>query len=194
MIVRCDCESIACACIILLCLHLLRLSRGSLASQGFLDAVAYGLAPAIVVRWKLVLMSLYAYFVTGKFVMLTDETKHKAGGAGDEVLPPLFKQYREHSDVDIEMIDSQHSPAGSEVDDHHGHAHTHEDHEDHDFEEKLKMYDVFTDTDSGAGTGAGSEGGTDSNLSQPGAGVVDSRTQTFSATGLTNFYGEDFDY
>lgn len=163
-------------------------------SQGCLDAIAYGLAPAIIVRWKHVLLNLYTYMVTGKFVVLTDDSKNRDdGGPGDveATTPPLFKQYREHSDG-LESQHSQHSQH-SQLRGECGTEEQEQEQEDKEvvevdseeqFEEGLKVYDVY----------AGLQGD-EQNLRQPGVRRGESsRVQTFSATGLTNFYGDDFDY
>ena len=130
--------------------------------------------------------------------MLTDDQSNpgaKAGGA--QATPSLFKHYHgesSHGDVDIELTDSQHnSHSHTEVDQQPSHQ---QDEENEDaFEEGLKVYDVYSGTeDEGAHLnmsqpGVGGRGKSDGNSSNSGG-----RPKTFSATGLTDFYGDDFDY
>ena len=133
-------------------------------------------------RWKLVFRSLHNYFVTGNFVMLTDDNTGKGGGnhQGIETLPAAFKPYRDASDYSIGKGDSVHSiHSGMHEGSDHSGSDELNDKED-EFEEGMKVYDVY----------AGTEDTND--MKQLAVGGDDSRP--FSASGLTNFYGDDFDY
>ena len=61
-------------CVITSCvLTVLALPSWVLPPQGFLDAIAYGLSPAIEVRWRRVLSGMQAYFLPGRKQTLQEE-------------------------------------------------------------------------------------------------------------------------
>lgn len=141
---------------------LVRMSIFTLKIQGFLDAIAYGLSPAIVSRWKLVFSSIYAFFITGVLLSPDEEKKGLRDNENNrpQSTPEMFKHYRESSDIDIELTGS-HSERNTsgEID------------EDDEFENGMKQYDVYAGTDDQH--------------------KIEDRAKTFSITGLTNFYNDD---
>ena len=96
---------------------LIRTAVFTLKLQGFLDAIAYGLSPAIVARWKLVLEGMHTFITTGKFIPISELVTLKSSEDNDAgATPPMFSQYRINSNSD-HRVNSGQSDFHSEGDD-----------------------------------------------------------------------------